>query len=167
MVGRDRKNENKQEHFTKMVRNMMQTDAWRALSPTAQALYPWIKFEWHGPKANNNGKIKLSVRQAADCLGCGKNAASRAFRDLQAKGFIVQTKAACLGTGGEATSPQYEITEISMPMLEKGQHGRCLYRSWKPGYDFPVHRSQPNNPRGTNGQAARTSKVVPLRKGRT
>ena len=166
-MGRDRKNENKQEHFTKLVRNMMQTDAWRALSPTAQALYPWIKFEWHGPKANNNGKIKLSVRQAADCLGCSKHLASKAFHDLQAKGFIVQTKAACLGSHGEATSPQYEITEISMPMLEKGQYGRCLYKSWKHGYDFPVHKSAANNPRGCNGNFPHSRKsddvVIPLR----
>ena len=55
-MGRDKRNENKSEHFTKMVRTVMQTEAWRSLSPTAQALYPWVKFEWHGPKNNNNGK---------------------------------------------------------------------------------------------------------------
>ncbi len=39
----------------------MQMPAWRALPATAQALYPWLKLEWHGPRANNNGKISLSV----------------------------------------------------------------------------------------------------------
>lgn len=148
-MGRDKRNENKSEHFTKMVRTVMQTEAWRSLSPTAQALYPWVKFEWHGPKNNNNGKLRLSVRQAADCLGCGRMAAARAFHDLQAKGFLVQTEHACLGTDGMAKSPAFEVTEIAIP----GQvSGRRLYRDWKPGHDFPVIRAAANNPSGRNSK---------------
>ena len=56
------------EHFARLTRRMMETPAWKALSPTAQALYPWLKFEFKGPKFNNNGKINLSVRQAAERL---------------------------------------------------------------------------------------------------
>lgn len=48
-MGRDKRNENKGEHCTKMIRNVMETPAWRALSPTAQSLYLWIKLEWKGP----------------------------------------------------------------------------------------------------------------------
>lgn len=148
-MGRDRRNEARSEHWTKMVRPMMQTDAWRALSTTAQALYPWIKFEWHGPKANNNGELRLSVRQAAECLGCNPKTAGRAFHDLQAKGFIVQTKGACLGAGGDAQSPAYEVTEIA---LSASNTGRRLYRDWQAGHDFPVKMATTNNPRGANGK---------------
>ena len=70
-MGRDKRNEHRAEHFTKLVRNTMETPAWRALRPTAQALYPWLKLEWRGPQNNNNGNIRLSVRQAADRLGVG------------------------------------------------------------------------------------------------
>ncbi len=69
-MGRDNRNEQRTEHFTKMIRTTMETPAWRALSPTAQALYPWLKFEWRGPQANNNGKLSLPVREAAKRLGC-------------------------------------------------------------------------------------------------
>ncbi|MEY8829647.1 hypothetical protein AB9K34_14765 [Sedimentitalea sp. XS_ASV28] len=160
-MGRDKRNENRAEHWTKMVRPTMQTDAWRALSSTAQALYPWIKFEWHGPKANNNGKLRLSVRQAAECLGCNPKTAMRGFHDLQAKGFIVQTEGACLGATGEAQSPSYEITEIALPTSNTG---RRLYRDWQKGHDFPVKVVATNNPHGINGQAPpTTTNVVPLK----
>lgn len=160
-MGRDKRSETRAEHWTKMVRPMMQSDAWRALSTTAQALYPWIKFEWHGPKANNNGKLRLSVRQAAECLGCNPRTAGRAFHDLQAKGFIVQTQGACLGAGGDALSPSYEVTEIALPGYNAG---RRLYRDWQAGHDFPVKITATNNPAGINGQVAdKSTNVVPLK----
>lgn len=161
-MGRDKRNENTAEHWTKMVRPVMQSDAWRALSTTAQALYPWVKFEWRGPKANNNGKLRLSVRQAAECLGVGRNTAARAFHELQAKGFLVQTEAAQLGDGGEAKSPAFEVTEIALP----GQvGGRRLYRDWQAGHDFPVKRTLANNPAGRNGRALDHANVVRLKGG--
>ncbi|GGD42123.1 hypothetical protein [Sinisalibacter lacisalsi] len=146
-MGRDKRNEAKGEHFTKMVRTTMESEAWRALSPTAQALYPWLKLEWSGPNSNNNGKIRLSVRQAAQRLGVGINAAARAFHALQAKGFIVVAEHASLGVEGHATSPAYELTEIGLAHTDK-LGGRRLYRDWKPGADFPVHKAVVHNPEG-------------------
>lgn len=139
------------EHFTKLVRHTMEEPAWRALSTTAQALYPWLKLEWKGKHANNNGQIRLSIRQAADRIGVDKGTAARAFHELQAKGFIVMTAGAELGTTGAATSPSWEITEIVMAMSNKPE-GRKLYREWQPGADFPTQKSSPNNPRGRNGR---------------
>ncbi len=161
-MGRDTRNEKRAEHWTKMVRPTMQTDAWRALSSTAQALYPWLKFEWHGPKANNNGKLRLSVRQAAECLGCTRNTAARAFADLQAKGFIVQTEGAHLGAAGDAQSPSYEITEIALPASNTG---RRLYRDWQKDHDFPVKTAMTNNPAGVNGAREGNCVIIPLHRG--
>lgn len=164
-MGRDKRNENRSEHWTKMVRPTMQTDAWRALSATAQALYPWLKFEWHGPKANNNGKLKLSVRQAAECLGCNPKTAMRAFHDLQAKGFLVQTGGASLGVSGDAQSPTYELTEIALPSANTG---RRLFRDWQANHDFPVKVAPANNPSGRNGSLIEpTDNVVPLKGGKS
>ena len=114
-MGRDKRNEKRSEHFTKMIRNTMETPAWAALSTTAQATYPFLKLEWRGPGANNNGRIRLSVRQAAAMIGVSVNTAARGFQDLQAKGFIVVTGRACLGTSGMARAPAYELTELAMP----------------------------------------------------
>ncbi len=157
-MGRDKRNERGSEHWTKMIRHTMEEPAWQALSTTAQALYPWLKLEWRGPDANNNGKIRLSVRQAAERLGVDRKTAGRAFHDLQAKGFIVVTEHARLGIDGAACSPAYELTELKLPASgENG--GRRIYRDWRPDHGFPVHQTNANNPRGINGKGP-TGSVV-------
>ncbi|MEX0319028.1 MAG: hypothetical protein AB3N21_13805 [Ruegeria sp.] len=150
-MGRDRKNEQRGEHWTKLVRNMMETPAWRALSPVAQALYPWLRLEWHGPDNNNNGRIGLSVRQAAERLGVTRNTAANGFRELQAKGFIAVTRPPKLGDSGVASSPLFELTEISLPTSRR-DGGRRLYKQWSEGADFPVVKAPIHNPMGTNGK---------------
>lgn len=163
-MGRDKKNEQRTEHYTQMVRTMMETDAWRALSTSSQALYPWLRLEWRGPKFNNNGRIRLSVRQAAECLGCNVKTAARALHELQKKGFIYVTEGARLGLSGEAKSPSLELTELPMP-ASNSHTGRKLYMKWKVGHDFPVSRASTHNPTGRNGQktcAQKRNTVVPI-----
>lgn len=142
---------NTQEHFTKMLRSTMETRAWRALSPVAQALYPWLKLEWKGPRYNNNGKIRLSVRQAAKCLGVSINTAGKGFHELQAKGFIVMTAFGYLGVEGMAKSSTYELTELASPNNDN-RTGCQLYHDWREGKDFEVKKSRTNNPTGLNGK---------------
>src|SRR4051794_12011637 len=98
------------EHFAMMLRCTMEEPAWLALSSTAQALYPWLKLEWKGARYNNNGRISLSVKQAAARLGVRPDTAARAFHDLQAKGFIVVTRIAQLGIDGAARPFEFELT---------------------------------------------------------
>jgi DNA-binding transcriptional MocR family regulator len=131
------------EHFTVLIRSLITSPAFRALSIHAKALYPYIRLEWKGPRANNNGRISLSVRQAAELLGCHRDTAQRAFVDLQAKGFLVVKKAGALGLEGLGKCTEYELTEVPMPGVKAdGQlHGRRLYRDWTPGNDFEVNRS--------------------------
>ena len=92
-------------------------------------------MEWKGPKANNNGKISLSVRQAAKCMGVSNDTAAKAFHELQAKGFIVMMEPASLGVEGQGKCPKYEITELELPGETRG---RCLFSKWKKGPDLPV-----------------------------
>lgn len=141
----------REEHFAKLIRRTIEAPAWRALPTSAQALYPWLLLEWHGPQFNNNGKIQLSVRQASKCLGIGTEAASRAFHELQAKGFIVIRQLGCLGGDGTAKGPKFELTDLGMPGSDKAQ-GQKLYRDWKIGHDFAVLKSPAQNPMGRNGK---------------
>jgi hypothetical protein len=145
------------EHFTKMVRVVLQTPAWPALSSAAQALYPFIKLEWRGPKANNNGRIQFSYRQAAKAIGVSVNTAMRAFHDLQAKGFLLVIEMGTLGLDGDARGPCYEVTELEMPGRPNGS-GRDLFRQWQEGKDFPVPKHPKNNPTGRNGRKSPSSK---------
>lgn len=139
------------EHFAKLPRVLMAEPAWRALKTAAQALYPHLLLEWRGADHNNNGKIKLSVRQAAERLGCAINTANGAFHDLEAKGFLVKTKLPCLGLEGKGKCPEYEITALAMPGTGSNQ-GRCLFKEWRHGRDFPVQKIRTNNPEGKNGK---------------
>ena len=150
-MGRDKKNERRSEHVTLMARSLMTTPAFRALSTTAKALYPFLKLGWKGPDYNNNGKIFLSVRQAAELMGVSRNTAAKAFHDLQAKGFIVVKEHGRLGLHGEGKAHKFELTEIS-PSYPKGSSPRRLYMQWKKGDDFPVVKPSSNNPSGVNGR---------------
>ena len=152
----------KGDHGTFVRRPMMERPAWRAMSPKAQILYIWLRLEWKGAKFNNNGKIRLSCRQAAERIGIGVNAAAGAFHELQAKGFIVVTERGALGVEGEARGPAYELTELKTPHSERND-GRKLYRDWATGQDFPITRHNVNNPGGKNGQ----SKLPSSKQGRS
>jgi len=144
------KNKSMGDHGTFLRRPLMERPAWRAVSPKAQILYIWLRLEWKGAKYNNNGKIQLSCRQAAQRIGITINTANSAFHELQAKGFIVVTELGALGMEGEARGPSYELTELTMPRSNR-TNGRKLYRNWAPGRDFPVVRHSTNNPTGKNG----------------
>ena len=138
------KGHSKHEHYTKCYHWVMKTDAWKALSPTAQALYPWLKLEWKGDKKgrNNNGEIFLSVRQAAAKMGVSKDTAARAFQDLQAKGFILPTRLGELGVAGKAKCPLWELTELPR---KNERRPSALFVHWRLGNDYPVQKTMPSN----------------------
>lgn len=138
------------EHYTKMLRSTMETPAWRALSTTAQALYPWLKLEWKGTDYNNNGRIQLSIKQAAKKLGVSINTANKAFHHLQAKGFIVVTEMGALGVSGVGKSPKYELTELGHPNSNSFAPQR-LYIQWEPSQEFAVQMHHASNGLGANG----------------
>jgi hypothetical protein len=145
------------DKFAKVFLATMQSPAWHALSPYAQRLHPWLLLEWNGSHTNNNGRISFSTRQAATALACNRETARRAFIDLQAKGFLVVTRCAALGSEGKARGHKYELTEFgtaSRPIPRK------LFRDWNPGCDFPVIRAKANNPRGVGGAANLKSQLT-------
>ena len=130
--------------FAQLPLTVIDTPAWRALSLSAQALFPWLLMEFKGKKYNNNGKISLSVRQAAERMGVAKDTAAKAFRELQAKGFIVVKKGASLGVEGHGKCPEYEITFITTLHKEASK----LYLDWSEDEDFPIFAHPVKNPTG-------------------
>ena len=105
-------------------------------------------MEFKGTTYNNNGQIKLSVRQAALKMGSSKDTASRAFCDLQAKGFIKVKKGGSLGILGCGKCPEYEITGITLP--ESGRKANNHFNEWTEGKDFEIFRHPVKNGRGKN-----------------
>ena len=134
--------------WASMPLSIMDTPAWRALSTAAQALYPWLAMEFKGKSYNNNGQIKLSVRQAALKMGVSKDTAARAFCDLQAKGFIKVKKGGSLGISGMGKCPEYEITGFMLP--ENGRKANDDFKEWTEGKDFEIFRHPVKNDKVKN-----------------
>lgn len=93
---------------------MLNSNAYRALSPNARSLLVELTMLDNGA---NNGSLYLSVRDAAYRLGVADlTAASRAFDDLAALGFIEMTKDAHFTIKAADTS-----------------RARCWRLTWLPG----------------------------------
>lgn len=136
------------EHGTYLHRALVESDAFRALTPIARLVFIQLMLEWKGSKFSNNGKLRLSTRQAAVKVGCDKGTVSAAFHDLQKKGFIIVTSLGALGVRGVARGPTYEITQWPLPGEKMAKK---LYKQWTPSQEFEVKRHSVNNPSGKRG----------------
>jgi hypothetical protein len=79
----------KKDRYFQLHHYMLKTGAWRALSAPARAVYIQIGSRYDG---FNNGKIALSVRDAARECDLALNTANRAFHELVERGFIEETR---------------------------------------------------------------------------
>jgi hypothetical protein len=78
------------DRFARLGHKMLLASAYRALTPNARALLVELAMMENG--SNNGVKLYLSVRDAADRMGVADlKAASAAFKELEALGFIVMT----------------------------------------------------------------------------
>ena len=92
---------------------MLDSPAWKALSPYAQVLYMAIKrrFRNRGKGKSNNGYISMSRREAAAATGRSEGAMGRAFHDLIEKGFIKITRKSAFNMK-DARAREYALTEF-------------------------------------------------------
>ena len=97
--------------FVPLLIDTLDSPAWRATSHGAKALYIILRRKY-GVKLGNNGRIYLSVRDAAEALGSNKDSVAKWFRELQHYGFIVMTSPGCLGIDGMGKAPSWRLTEL-------------------------------------------------------
>ena len=71
--------------FVKLEHWLLKTPAWKALPPACRALYVALSQRYN---SFNNGEISMSVREAARELNIAKDTATKAFHELEHKGFI-------------------------------------------------------------------------------
>jgi hypothetical protein len=77
------------ERYVKLHHWLLESPAWEQLTTPAVAIYVELSRRYNG---SNNGRIALSVRDAAARCKIAQNTASRALRELQNLGFIVSTR---------------------------------------------------------------------------
>jgi hypothetical protein len=88
-MARKHAQEERKDRYFALHHYMLKTDAWRALSAPARAVYIQIGFRYDG---FNNGRIAFSVRDAASECGLAKDTANRSFKELVDLGFIEETR---------------------------------------------------------------------------
>ena len=89
------------------------TEAWATMKPGPRALYVELKRRYNG---RNNGRIRLSHREAAKALNIHRNSVSPYFEELQARGFIRMAVAPCLGPSGIGQTALW-VLEDYLPVL--------------------------------------------------
>lgn len=81
---------NQTSRFVRLDYSLLTSNAYRSLSPNARALLVEVAMLYNG---DNNGSLYMGVRDAAHRMGVvDLTAASRAFDDLKALGFLQMTK---------------------------------------------------------------------------
>src|SRR5271168_2183897 len=74
--------------FAHIPNDLIRTEAWRNTSLAARALLIEVAALYGG---GNNGKLVLSVREAAERMRCSKDTVSRSFRELREHGILEAT----------------------------------------------------------------------------
>lgn len=138
-MGRDKRNEKKVigGSFTAMPHYILDCAAYHALNPLARCIY-WHLHRLAGITGQKNGALFYSVRSAAADHGVAPNTAVAAFRQLQAKGFIIPAEIGHLGVEGMGKATSWYLTHFPRP----GMLATKDFLKWSPGNDFPVVKKQ-------------------------
>lgn len=126
-------------HFMKLTRFMMETRAWRSLTPQERTVYLEIGILYNGI---NNGRLALSVRDAAARCRISKDTAGKCFQTLQERGFIE-----CVREGSFSTKVRH-ATEWRLTMHEcnvSGKLGSRAFQHWAPPASTLKKKRGPNS----------------------
>lgn len=125
---------NNTDRFVRLSYRLLTSNAYRSLSPNARSLLVELAMLYNG---DNNGSLYLGVRDAAHRMGVADlTAASRAFDDLKALGFVEMTR----------------DSHFSVKAAD-GARARCWRLTWQPGpgrkiatWDFMEREPEPKMP---------------------
>ena len=98
--------------FVRVPKRIMESPAWRAMSPWARLI--WIDARgWLRNDDLNNGKFYRSCRKAAKAIGCSTNTAMVAFAENEHFGFMRKTAEGFLGSDGYGIATHYRFTDLA------------------------------------------------------
>lgn len=107
---------------------ILATPAWRSLSPVARSIYIEIGSLYN---QRNNGTLALSARQVAERMPIGRATATRGFKELVTKGFLI----ACRPSGfnmktGERKATEWQLTRYKCDVT--GALPTKAFTAWRP-----------------------------------
>jgi DNA-binding transcriptional MocR family regulator len=141
VMGRDKRNESRQDQFAKWIYSHRLLPAWKELGFPARDAYFHLAIRCFadtakksGKARNNNGEVFRSLRDLADDMGCSIKTAGAALADLQAKGWIVCTTPWERGTAGKGKAAHFRLT--MMPTAQRAATQEPKH--WQPDNYYPV-----------------------------
>jgi biotin operon repressor len=75
--------------YCQLSYDFLHSAAWRSLSGAACKVFLELRTRFHGA---NNGRLILSLEEAAGLLGIGKATVQRSLEELQEKGLVIRTR---------------------------------------------------------------------------
>lgn len=116
----------KDDHHVRLYSWLTRSDAWRNCSGNAVKLLIFIATFDFG---DNNGRINMSERRAAEGIRVDRKTVRKLLRELQDKGFIACTSG---GSFNAKRSPaaEWRLTWRSWP--DRSQGPTHEYRRWQP-----------------------------------
>ena len=109
--------------IVQILKPTLKEPAWMELPYGARCLYITLKSYYRG---DNNGRLYLSVRKAAQDLGASPSSTERWFHNLIHHGFIVPTSGGFLGNDGKGTAASWRLTELGF----MGEQPTKDYKDW-------------------------------------
>lgn len=126
--------------WTPSRHEVLDLPAWKAMSFGARALYIALLRNL-SREYQNNGKVFLSTRDAAEQLGTRQMNIGEWYRELEHYGFIVMTCAGHLGVEGKGKAASWRLTDWG---LGKGCNPTKEYLKWDGTlFDRKISRSTP------------------------
>ena len=110
------------ERFIKLTYSLLESEAWKWLRPISKAVYIELRCRYNGL---NNGRISLSLSEAAHILKASKSTISKALNQLETHGFIKLIKKGYF-TGRMAS--EYALTDEQLD----GYSPTREWRQWQP-----------------------------------
>jgi len=109
--------------FLRLDHGILDSEAWRHLSPRAVVL---LLAVWRRHTGGNNGAIPYSIREARELLGCGPNTAREAFGELVGHGFLKVAR------GSNFDLKTREAREWTLTMERVGEQPATRdFRDWR------------------------------------
>ena len=110
------------ERFVKLTYPLLESEAWRWLRPISQSVYIELRRRFNG---SNNGRISLSLAEAAQILKASKSSISTALKQLETHGFIKLIKK---GYFTKRMASEYALTDEQLD----GYPPTREWRQWRP-----------------------------------
>lgn len=112
--------------FLQLYRYLLESAAWRSLSPQARCVYIEVAALYNGA---NNGFIGLGVRAASERANVNKDTAAKCFAILIERGFIEPTQ---LGAFNQNARLATEWRLTSAKCDRTGAQASKAFMKWKP-----------------------------------